>query len=415
MASIKVSVERLQPGLHVRLPLKWNEHPFLFNTFKIKSQDQIHVIKHLGLKYVFVAPELSDVAPRSFEEIKPEEQAPQDDAAQKLWAEKQKRIEELSRYRRRVAKCEKEFERSLAQIRSVMAKLRNRPEQAAQEAQFLVENIVDTLLAEEDVALHLVGSKSEFEDVYFHSLNVAVLSMIIAKAKKMNSEQIKQVAMAALFHDIGKIKIPPAILRKVTPLTDPELNYYKMHTKYGVDLANKIEVLSETTIKVIDQHHEKFDGSGYPKGLKKEQIHPVAQIIAVANAFDNLCHHNIPSEKKIPYAALSYLFKQCRHEYNQENLNILIKYMGVYPPGTIVRLTNKMVGLVVSVNSGNLLNPNVLLYDPNVPKMQAPIIALEEKELKVDKVIHPDKLPPEVREYLNPRSRVSYYFESDKG
>ncbi len=87
--------------------------------------------------------------------------------------------------------------------------------------------------------------------------------------------------------------------------------------------------------------------------------------------------------------------------------------MGVYPPGTVVKLSNEMVGLVVSINSGNLLCPNVLIYDPTVPKLQAPIIPLEEKELKVESVIHPDRLPEEIREYLNPRARISYYFEDN--
>lgn len=85
--------------------------------------------------------------------------------------------------------------------------------------------------------------------------------------------------------------------------------------------------------------------------------------------------------------------------------------MGVYPPGTVVKLSNDMVGLVVSINSGSLLNPNVLMYDPTVPKLQAPIIALENKDLKIESVIHPERLPEEIREYLNPRARVSYYFE----
>ncbi|MGR5457427.1 HD family phosphohydrolase, partial [Vibrio alfacsensis] len=76
--------------------------------------------------------------------------------------------------------------------------------------------------------------------------------------------------------------------------------------------------------------------------------------------------------------------KHAKALYNQENLNILIKYMGVYPPGTVVKLSNEMVGLVISINSGNLLCPNVLIYDPTVPKLQAPIIPLEEKELKVE-------------------------------
>ncbi|MGF1779163.1 HD-GYP domain-containing protein [Vibrio nomapromontoriensis] len=417
MASIKMSVSRLQPGLHIRLPVRWNDHPFLFNTFKIKSDEQVRVIKQLGIKYVYVTPELSDTIPLPAEESISESSHlstnEKSDEAERLWAEKQERIETLSKYRRRVSQCEKEFDRSLARIRSIMAKLRSRPELAIQESELLVEDIVDSLLSEDEVTLHLMGSKSEFEDLYFHCLNVSVLSMMIAKAKGFSGKKIKDVGMGALFHDIGKVKIPSVILRKTTPLSEPEHNYLKLHTKYGADIARAIGTLPDDVITVIEQHHELLDGSGYPLGLRGDEIDSVTQIISVANAFDGLCHHQNPSEKKIPYAALSYLYKHSKHLYNAENLNMLIKYMGVYPPGTIVKLSNDMVGLVISINSGSLLCPNVLLYDPSVPKLQAPIITLAPKELTIESVIHPEKLPEEIREYLNPRARISYYFEGN--
>ncbi|MGD8111840.1 HD-GYP domain-containing protein [Vibrio sp. TRT 17S01] len=420
MASIKITVDRIQPGLHIRLPVKWNEHPFLLNSFKIKNEEQIQMIRHLGIKHVYMNPAQSDTQPLPPSEVKdsPENETQNttaiDAEAQKLWKEKQQRIEKLSAYRRRVLNCEKEFERSLAQMRAVMNKIRNRPEQAVGEAQQLVNSIVDKLLSDDNVTLHLMNGKSEFEDIYFHSLNVAVIAMMIAQAKKLPADEIKSVAFASLFHDIGKIKVPTAIVRKQTPLTEPEKNYLKLHTKYGLDIANNIESFPKIAKTVISQHHELNDGSGYPEGLKEEQIDPLTQIVSVANAYDNLCHPSNPADAKIPYVALSYLYKNCKHLYSNENLNILIKFMGVYPPGTVVQLSNDMVGLVISVNSKSILYPNVLIYDPSVPRTQAPIIDLAEKEIKIVNAILPHKLPDKVREYLNPRSRISYFFDNDE-
>ncbi|KLN65352.1 HD-GYP domain-containing protein [Vibrio sp. VPAP30] len=420
MASIKITVDRLQPGLHIRLPVKWNEHPFLFNSFKIKDEDQIRMIRHLGIKHVFINTAQSDTQPlpvaeedsnADVEEVLHEEI---DLEAQKLWKEKQDRIEKLNAYRRRVIHCEKEFERSLSRMRAVMNKIRNRPEQAVDEASQLVNDIVDKLLSDDNVTLHLMNGKSEFEDIYFHSLNVSVVAMMIAKAKKLSADQIKEVAFASLFHDMGKVKVPTAILRKPTQLTEPEKNYLKLHTKYGLEIAAHMDSFPETARTVIAQHHELNDGSGYPEGLKENQIDELTQIVSVANAYDNLCHSNIPAEQKIPYVALSHLFKNCKHQYNSENLSLLIKFMGIYPPGTVVQLSNDMVGLVISVNAQNILHPNVLIYDPSVPRTQAPIIDLAEKEIKIVNAILPSKLPDKVREYLNPRSRISYFFDSDE-
>ncbi|EGR0399359.1 HD-GYP domain-containing protein [Vibrio parahaemolyticus] len=417
MAAIKLTVDRIQPGLHIRLPLKWNDHPFLLNSFKIKDQEQIEMIRHLGVKFVYFNPEQSDAAPLPVNQIQTDSTTSNESLdleTQKLWQEKQKRIEKLSAYRRRVIQCEKEFERSLARMRSVMTKIRNRPTAAVDEAQLLIEDIVEKLMCDDNVTLHLMNGKNEFEDIYFHSLNVAVIAMMIGRAKGYSAKQLKELSFAALFHDMGKIKIPTAILRKQVPLTEPETNYLKLHTKYGLDLANQIEGFPEPAKTVIAQHHELRDGSGYPEGLKGDEIDELAQIVIVANAFDNLCHTPIASEQKIPYTALSHLYKNCKHLYKEENLNILIKFMGVFPPGTVVQLSNNMVGLVISVNASNLLFPNVLVYDPSVPRTQAPIIELESKDLRIVNAIHPSKLPDKIKEYLNPRSRISYFFDSDE-
>lgn len=375
------------------------------------------MIRHLGVKFVYFNPEQSDAAPLPVNQIQTDSTTCNESLdleTQKLWQEKQKRIEKLSAYRRRVIQCEKEFERSLARMRSVMTKIRNRPTAAVDEAQLLIEDIVEKLMCDDNVTLHLMNGKNEFEDIYFHSLNVAVIAMMIGRAKGYSAKQLKELSFAALFHDMGKIKIPTAILRKQVPLTEPETNYLKLHTKYGLDLANQIEGFPEPAKTVIAQHHELRDGSGYPEGLKGDEIDELAQIVIVANAFDNLCHTPIASEQKIPYTALSHLYKNCKHLYKEENLNILIKFMGVFPPGTVVQLSNNMVGLVISVNASNLLFPNVLVYDPSVPRTQAPIIELASKDLRIVNAIHPSKLPDKIKEYLNPRSRISYFFDSDE-
>lgn len=416
MASLKLTVDRIQPGLHIRLPLKWNDHPFLLNSFKIKDHQQVEMIRHLGIKFVYFNPEQSDASPLPVNQ--PQEDVSTDESldleAQKLWQEKQSRIEKLNAYRRRVIKCEKEFERSLARMRAVMMKIRNRPIDAVDEAKQLIDDIVDKLMSDDNVTLHLMNGKNEFEDVYFHSLNVAVIAMMIGRAKGYSAEKLKALSFAALFHDMGKIKIPTAILRKQQPLTEPESNYLKLHTKYGLDIAHEIDCFPDSAKTVIAQHHELNDGSGYPEGLKGDAICELTQVIMVANAFDNLCHTPVVAEQKIPYTALSHLYKNCKHLYKEENLNILIKFMGVFPPGTVVQLSNNMIGLVISVNDSHLLYPNVLVYDPTVPRTQAPIIELASKDIKIVKAIHPSKLPDKVKEYINPRSRISYFFDSDE-
>jgi HD-GYP domain-containing protein (c-di-GMP phosphodiesterase class II) len=415
MASIKISVERLTEGLYIKLPLQWADHPFLRNHFKIKDKQQIRLIQKLGIQFVYLLPEKSDNNPLAPEttadNISEQEEKFLDKQAEKLWQEKQGRIERLRNYKRKIQRCEKNFDRSMSQLRSIMGKIKSRPLNAITEAEFLVESMVDTLMETDNVALHLMNDKKDSEDIYFHSLNVAVLSMLLSKSHGMSAAEIKVIALGALFHDMGKLKIPTAILRKTTPLTAPEINYLKLHPKYSFDLANLADNFPKAAMPILLQHHEMLDGTGYPKQLKANDIDLYAQLVSVINAYDNLCHPTDKSQARIPYSALSYLFKNKKSQYNNDFLALLVRMMGVYPPGSVVQLSNQQLGLVVSVNSDRLLYPNILVYDPSVPPNEAPILDLEESELKIERAIPPSKLPEKVHIYLNPRVRISYYFD----
>ncbi|WP_299019040.1 HD-GYP domain-containing protein [uncultured Photobacterium sp.] len=417
MANIKLSVERLTEGLYIKLPLQWTDHPFLLNHFKIKDHQQIRLIKNLGVKFVYLIPEKSDTNPLAPET--PVEALTEDEShflnlqTEKLWKEKQGRITRLKNYKRQLQRCEENFSRSMSQLRSIVGKIKSRPVTAIQEAESLVEEMVDALMEADSVALHLMNDSKESEDIYFHSLNVAIMSMMLAKSSGKSADEIKLIALGALFHDMGKLQVPTAITRKTTPLTEPEDNYLKMHTKYSLDLANLTESFPNAAKPILIQHHELLDGSGYPKQLKGEQIDDNAQLVAVVNAYDNLCHPLDPAKARIPYSALSYLFKNKKEQYNNDYLALLIRLMGVYPPGSVVQLSNQQLGLVISVNSESLLFPNVLLYDPSVPSNEAPILDLEESGLRIEQAIAPHKLPEQVHDYLNPRVRISFYFDPD--
>lgn len=131
-------------------------------------------------------------------------------------------------------------------MRSVMTKIRNRPLDAVGEVKALVDDIVETLVSDDNITLHLMNAKADFEDLYFHTLNVSVVALMIGKAKGYNTQQLRDLSFAAMFHDIGKIKIPAAILRKQSALTIPEENYLKLHTKYGADIVSAIDDFPES-------------------------------------------------------------------------------------------------------------------------------------------------------------------------
>lgn len=415
LAVLKIKPEELKLGYAVKLPGSWMKHPFLSGDMIIETRQQLQIIRSLELEYVLFFPDKSKKVPQ------PPELAEDDlasfnmaasEAQVKMQQEKMRRIEQAKAHRRDIQKTEKAFAQSLIQVKSLMTKISSRPLNAIEEASGLISAMADVLLGSDSLILHLISSANKEQDgLYYHALNVSSLSMMLAKNLKLSADDIKAVGMGALFHDIGKLKIPTQILRKTTALTTPEENLLKLHTKYGVDLVGLTDTFPLQAWPIIEQHHELIDGSGYPKGLKDAQMDKLARIVCVVNYFDNLCHPIELSKARSPHHALSYMYRSMKGKLPEIEMKVMIKMMGVYPPGTIVQLSDQRVGIVMSVNSDNLLCPNVMVYDADVPRLEAPILTLDNDKLGISKVLKIQSLPQHVAEYLNPRSQVSYHIQ----
>jgi len=412
---LKIKPEALKLGYAIKLPAGWLKHPFLSGNMIIENSQQLQIIKSLNLDYVFFYPD------KSVQVAQPAELSDEDtagfnmaasEAQLKMQQEKMQRIEQAKAHRRDLQRTEKAFAQSLLQVKSLMSKINSRPLNAIEEAGSLISAMADILLGADSLVLHLIsGAAKEQEGLYYHSLNVATLSMMLAKNLNLSPAQVKTVGIGALFHDIGKIKIPSQILRKTTELSTPEQNLLKLHTKYGVELVGLTDTFPLDAWPIIEQHHEYIDGSGYPKALKEPQIDALAKIVAVVNAFDNLCHPLDISKSRSPHHALSYMYRSMKGKLPDREMKVMIKMMGVYPPGTIVLLSDQRLGIVMSVNSDSLLCPNVLVYDADVPRLEAPILTLEPDKLSISKVIKIQSLPQHIAEYLNPRAQVSYHIQ----
>lgn len=409
-----ISPAQLCVGLHVHLDLPWTEHPFTFSSFKIKSLEQIVTLQTLGLTRIRFNKAKSDGEPLAVPKgIPAQPAAPRSHDDDPLYRAKRARVERLLAQQARVAQCEHEFLSSARAVKSITHNLFAKPNEAHQEAQTLVQSIADSMLTESDIAINLMKDKSGGEDVYFHSLNVTVLSMMLAKELKAPHEAIRLIGMGAMFHDVGKLDIPDRIVRKTESLTKPELSLLQQHCAYGVETGRKLGLPNEA-LTVIAQHHEYADGTGYPKGLKGADIFLLARVVAIANTYDNLCNPVKASTALTPHQALSLMYAQQRGKFDTTPFTTFVRCMGIYPPGTVVVLSNESVGMVVSVNSAVPLKPTVLIYDPAVPRERAILVDLEsEPEVSIGRALKPEQLPKPVYDYLAPRRRLTYYFDSE--
>lgn len=408
-----VKPSQLCIGLFIHLDLTWTRHPFAFSSFKIKDLEQIGIIQSLGLRRIRYTPEKSDCEPillnSKTHDIISEKISTADDP---IYVAKRAMVERLVTQEKKIKDCEREFLTTSRGIKVMAQNVFSAPEQVTQQANILVNNIVESLLGESDVAIHLISDSVGGDDVYSHALNVALLSMIVAKEMKLPSDDIKMIGLGAIFHDVGKTEIPAKIKTKIDPLTRAENAIMQEHCKLGIGIARQLELPLES-ILVIAQHHERIDGSGYPGQLQSDKLTIHSRIVAVAEAFDEMCNPINPLKALTPHEVLSIIYAQQRSQFDPIATATLVRCLGVYPPGTIVQLSNGAIGTVVSVNTTRPLKPVVLIYDPAMSKEEAILVDLSnESDVSISKTFKPRQLPVAAFEFLAPGRRTSYYFRA---
>lgn len=415
LSEVRISVDQVREGLYIRLDT-WMNHPFLFNGFKIRNAKQIEALRAAGIREVTCIPARSDSEPLppvgagSVPEKTVESAAETDPELEAMWREKQARRQKVAERRAAIAQCEQRFNKSVGSVKSLLKGLFARPQESVGQAKALVADMVDSLLAEKEVVIHLMSSKAGDENAYYHALNVTVLALLLAKEAGLGGEEMRDLGLGCLLHDIGKERVPSKILLKRTPWTPAEHNFYQQHVVYGVEAAQRLPNITPGALEVIAFHHEMMDGGGYPGHLTAERIGKLARIAAIVNTYDNHCNRVNPADSLTPAEALAHMFKRQKEQFDPLLLKLFIRCMGVYPPGSIVQLNNDAIGMVVSVNPDRLLQPTILLYDPAIPKEEAVFFDLdEEPDLAIVKTLRPVELKPEVHEYLNPRARLNYY------
>lgn len=409
-----IRIDQLRIGLYVYLDLAWFQHPFALSHFKIKSEEQINIIRGLGLERVRYDPAQSDrdspPPVTSCDSDAPAASEPSSFIRQAL-AAKRAMLERIREQREAAAGIEQAFVNTAKTVREVERNLYSHPKEAVRQATRLVGQIADSILCAPELAIHVMGDRVGGEEIYFHSLNVTMLSLMAARELNLPGDVIAPLGMGALFHDIGRKEVPSAILMKLEPLTQAERRLYEMHCQYGVAMGQQLG-LASPVLRIIQEHHEMFDGSGYPQKLTGEAIGLLSRIVALANHYDELCNPSNLATALTPHEALSLMFARSRSKFDPKLLQVFIRCLGVYPPGSIVQLSNGVIGMVATVNTKKPMKPMVVIYDEAIPKDEAILVDLDrESDLSVAKAIRPAQLPTEIYNYLSPRKRVSYYFD----
>ena len=412
--ALPIDPSQLQPGLYVWLDMKWMDHPFLTNRFMVSKDADVAVIQSLGAEgRLYYLPAKSTVEPLPMGSVMPAT----DDADEALQLqlayelEKQRltaaRLAHIRHVKDAAARAERAWESAASATREALGTLARSPRMAGKHLEHLSRETAAAISAGPEALLHLLEPKED-HGPQFHALNVMTLCMLLGKKLGQSEQELTDLSMAALAHDAGKAAIPLSILKSAHRKKHEE-DHYRLHVKHSVELAKESGAFTRKAIDMIEQHHEAVDGSGWPKHLNDMGVG--ARILAMCNRYDRLCTPESPDIAPLmPSEALAYMLRHEGGKFDAQMLGTLIKLLGVYPPGTVVKLSDNSLALVVSPGQ-HIQRPHILLYAPHISEVDAPLLDLARSpDLAVVETIRPSALAPEVLQWLNPQKRLACFF-----
>ena len=456
--SMTVEIEELRVGMFVHLDLGWWAHPFALSSFLVTSPDQLATIRGLGLKKLRWSPEKSrlvdpadpaepeapggaddpqatavdasagdapvdaaaaaagtpgdpSASPATHEAANEGSAARPDTPAAAAAAGPQ------ARHRAALAGqlaaqqlCEQQYGEAGRAWHEMQRLVPKAPLQARDTTEGLTRALLDKMMIDREMCVRVISDAGS-DRVAGHALNVAVISLLMARVFGFAEDEMLDLGMGALLHDIGKLDLPDRVQHAEGQLSHSDQAAYRQHVALGLAHGRRMG-LSEGALQVVAQHHEMADGSGFPARLNLDRMAIGARIVSLVNRYDKLCNPAQAAQALTPHEALSLIFAQSRTKFDATMLNAFIRMMGVYPPGSVVQLTDDRYASVISCNSSRPLKPRVMVCDTRVPVEEALLLNLDgQADLGIRRSLKPTQLPAAARDYLSPRPRMVYFFE----
>jgi HD-GYP domain-containing protein (c-di-GMP phosphodiesterase class II) len=312
-----VTPAELKIGMYVILPLSWHEHPFLKNHFLIQSAAEIHKIKELGIKGIQI--DLSKSRPVE----RPSATEPQAASASEQQRATQNvvtddliaTIHDESLPPRNKSQLVRQH--SITMMKSL---LENPTAQNMKEAQKGISEVVSLILTDDDTLHYLLDITSHDFYTYTHSVSVGFLGISLAKSlfKDSTNHDMQALGVGFFLHDVGKVGIDPSIITKPGKLTSDEMQEMKRHPSLGYKLLHETRQLTEEAKTIVLQHHERIDGSGYPKGLRGGEIHVYGRICSIADVYDALTSDRPYRKRMPPFTALKIMQDEMIHHFQKD-------------------------------------------------------------------------------------------------
>ena len=395
----------------------------MLNSFVIADEEQARQIAALNLPDLFCAVTRCKVPPLP----EPAEPPPAPDDARIAedvrlaalaivhMAEKVERTKAMAELRGRLDKAQKQFVGASKAVDGALKSFDQAPKESIRQVSKVSAESATSFLADPDSAIVLIAEKGHDDGPAAHALSVMTLSLLLGKQARLPESALHTLGVGALLHDIGKYGINPSILRN-TARNRHEEAIYETHCALGHANVQRVGGVSAPILEAILHHHERLDGSGFPDHLKGDAIHIAARVVAIANHFDKLTNPIDYRRAISPSEALAIMWTKEKTTYDTVLLQLFVRAMGVYPPGSIVQLSDGRVGAVVtSAPTDNPLSPQVMIFEPEVPRRQAIILNLvKDVGLRIEKPLRLQDRTADELDYLLPRRKMNWFHSESR-
>ena len=359
-----IPVTRLQAGMYVHdLNCGWLQHGFVRNRFLVASADDVRKVREIGVTEIYVdtgrgldpdalpAPDAAPAAPEAAPEPGPQHTAPAPAEAPAVHTP---------------AKAASSFERAHALhreanqiVRDMLGDIRLGKQIEMEKVEPLVGRIVDSIFTQQDALLPLARLKQHDNYTFQHSVSVCALMTAFARTLEVPHETIREIAVGALLHDVGKARVPDEILNKPGKLTDAEFDRMKSHVVQSKIILQATPGISPIALDVAAQHHERFDGSGYPNKLAGQGISLYGRMGAIVDVYDAITSDRVYHKGMAPTEALRKLLDWSANHFEPRLVKAFIRSVGIYPTGALVRLESKRLAVVQAQHADNPMQPTV--------------------------------------------------------